>query len=116
MNKSVFELDENIAAALAYFPPFISGFIILVMEKDNKFVRFHAMQSILMWVFLTIVGFILSLLGRIPIINILSGLAGSVVSFASLVLLVFVCFKAFKKETYKLPIIGDTAYNQVNKA
>src|SRR3954462_10811716 len=45
--KSSTGLDANIAALLAYLFGLLSGIIFYVIEKDSKFVKFHAMQSIL---------------------------------------------------------------------
>src|SRR6185503_7023177 len=47
-------LDANVAAAISYI--FIVGLIFFFLEKENKFVRFHAMQSILVGVVFTFVG------------------------------------------------------------
>ena len=40
-------LDANLAAALSYLLGFVTGVIFLLLEKENRFVRFHAMQSML---------------------------------------------------------------------
>ena len=47
--KSALGLDGNIAAALSY-PIGIIAIICLIMEKENRFVKFHALQSILLHV------------------------------------------------------------------
>ena len=39
------KLDPNVAAALAYLGGVLSGIVFLVLEKQNRYVRFHAMQS-----------------------------------------------------------------------
>src|SRR5882724_7946552 len=44
--KSAIGLDGNLAAALGY-PIGIIALILIFMEKENKFVRFHALQSVL---------------------------------------------------------------------
>src|ERR1051326_6769649 len=54
-------LDANIAGALSYF--WIIGLIFFLIEKQNKFVRFHALQGLLYGVGFAIVAFIL---GFIP--------------------------------------------------
>ena len=59
-------LDANVAAALSYLVGFITGVLFLVIEKDNRFVRFHAMQSTV--VFLAIVGIDI-LLQSVPILG-----------------------------------------------
>jgi uncharacterized membrane protein len=115
MNKSIFNLDENLAAALSYVFSFVSGIIVLVLEKENKFVRFHAMQSVLLGVGLAVVNIILNVLGGIPLIGIIPVLVQSVLGVAALALMVLLFIKAFGHETYKLPILGDVAETQVNK-
>ena len=120
--KSVFGLSENIAAALSYiFGPF-SGIVVLVMEKENKFVRFHALQSIIWFLFLMIGGWVLqflsAILGSIPIVGILLSLVispvlwiGGIVYWVSKAYLVF---KAIQGATYKIPVVGDVVWTQVN--
>ena len=49
LGKSSLGLDPNVAALLSYLGGFVSGIIIFVLEKDNKFVRFHAMQSLILF-------------------------------------------------------------------
>ncbi len=102
-------LQSNIAGALAYFLGPITGILFLLIEKENKFVRFHAMQSTL-----TFGGiFVLSIvLGFIPI---LGWIAGSLIWFVSLILWIFLMYKAFNNEEYELPVIGDMARKQVEK-
>lgn len=39
-------LSENVAGSLAYLLGFFSGFILLIVERENRFVRFHAFQSV----------------------------------------------------------------------
>ena len=115
MKKSVFGLNENIAGALSYVFTFFSGIVVLVMEKENKFVRFHALQSTIWFVFLCVLGWALRILAGIPLLGLLIGVvawAVGVISFASWVLLIVM---AVKGETFKLPVIGDVVWAQVNK-
>jgi len=121
--KSIFGLSENIAAAISYiFGPF-SGIAVLIMERENKFVRFHALQStlwfLLLWVTRWVIGFITAILGNIWIVGGLFGFAGglldSIFWLINIVSLVFLFYKAFTNATFKIPIIGDVAWAQVNK-
>lgn len=57
-NKTSLGMGENLEGALSYFLVFVSGIIFLIIEKENKFVRFHAMQSVLLFIPLAIIGFI----------------------------------------------------------
>jgi len=54
MAKSSMNLEENVAGALCYVIVWITGIIFFFLEKENKTVRFHAMQSILTFLPLTI--------------------------------------------------------------
>ena len=47
MEKTSTGLDENVAGLLCYILGWITGIVFLVIEPDNKFVRFHALQSII---------------------------------------------------------------------
>ena len=43
--STTLKLDPNLAAALAYLGGMLSGIAFLILEKENRYVRFHAMQS-----------------------------------------------------------------------
>lgn len=68
-------LKKETAGALAYVLGPITGVIFFIIEKDS-FVRFHAMQSIVVFVGLFILqwvlGLTLILLPLVPIVGILS--------------------------------------------
>ncbi|WP_419095501.1 DUF4870 domain-containing protein [Alkalihalobacterium alkalicellulosilyticum] len=102
-------LDENIGGLLAYVLGFVSGIVFLLIEKENQFIRFHALQSIIVFGSLAIVNFVL---GFIPIVSLLSGIIIPLIIF---VLWVVLIFKAYKGEKYKLPIAGDIAEQQLAK-
>ena len=62
--KSALGLDGNLAAALGY-PVGIIAIICLIMEKENRFVKFHALQSILLHVAFIVVAIVVWILGFI---------------------------------------------------
>ena len=45
LGKASMGMEANIAALLSYFLGFITGILFYVLEKENKFVRFHAMAA-----------------------------------------------------------------------
>jgi uncharacterized membrane protein len=106
--KSSTGLDQNVAGLLCYVVGFITGIIFLVLEKDNKFVKFHAMQSIFVFGGLVVVNLVLSV---IPIIGWLVGLLLNLLIF---VLWIVLMVQAYQGKQYKLPFIGDLAEKQVN--
>jgi uncharacterized membrane protein len=98
----------NIAAAASYFIGFVTGIIFLLTERENRFVRFHAMQSTL--VFLGILG-IDVLLNLVPFIGALVVIF--VVIPASAILWLVLMFKAYQGEEFSLPVVGRMAAERV---
>ena len=103
LGKTSLGMQANVEAFLCYILGFITGIIFYVIEKENKFVRFHAMQSIISFAALFVVSFVL---GFIPIIG---WLIGMLLSLTALILWVILMIKAFQGEKFKLPIVGDIA-------
>jgi uncharacterized membrane protein len=110
-------MTNNVAGLLCYLLGFITGIIFLVMDpyKNEKFVRFHAFQSIFYSIFCTVLSWIL---GAVFIGMLFSGGLGFAVIILRLVQLgiflsfVFLMYKAYNNETFKLPVIGDIAAKQ----
>lgn len=101
--------NENLMGAAAYLLGFITGIVFLLVEKQSKFVRFHAMQSTLLFGGLFVVNIVL---GFIPI---LGWIAGLFLSFAAFILWIVLMWKAFQGETYEVPYVGDMAKKQLAK-
>lgn len=101
--------NENLMGAAAYLLGFVTGIIFLLVEKDSKFVRFHAMQSTLLFGGIFILNIVL---GFIPL---LGWLVGLVLSFAAFILWIVLMWKAFQGETFKVPFVGDIAEQQLAK-
>jgi uncharacterized membrane protein len=102
-DRTALGCDANVAAALAYLLGWISGVALLVAERQNKFVRFHALQSVLVFGGLSLAWFLC-----------LSLPFGWLISFivippASAVLWLVLMFKAYSGDRVKLPYVGDIA-------
>ncbi len=96
---------------------FITGIIFLVLEpyKNDRFVRFHAFQSIFFSVALTVFWIVwTNLFWLIPFgfLMTLFGLIGMLVWLAVLGLWLFLMFKAYNGERFMIPVIGDLAAKQ----
>lgn len=102
-------LPENVAGALAYLLGPITGILFLVLEKKSKFVRFHAMQSLITFGGLFVLNVVL---GFIPL---LGWAAGMLLSLAGVLLWVVLLVKAYQGEMYKLPYIGEMAEKQLGR-
>ena len=104
IDKSTTGFDPNVAAALSYVLGWVTGVAFLLLERDNKFVRFHAMQSTIVFIALSV---ICILLQSIPIVGML--IAVFFVIPLSAVLWLVLLFKAYQGERFKVPVAGDMA-------
>ncbi len=97
--KSTTGLSKNVAGALSYVLGPITGVLFLVIEKD-PFVRFHAMQSILvfggLFVLQTVMAATLILLPIAPLLS----LVGFVIWLVAI-------YKAWQGEKWEVPVIGQ---------
>ena len=103
MEKTSTGLAENVAGLLCYVLGWISGLVFILIEKENKFVRFHAMQSIIVFGAVTIAGWIL---GLIPFIG---PFLGGLIWLLGVVLWIVLMVKAYQGTKYKLPLSGNLA-------
>jgi len=92
-------LDENVAGFFCYLFGFITGIVFLVVEKESRFVKFHARQSTITFLSLFVISFAF---GWIPVIGIL-------ILIFSLILWLILMVKALRGEKYMLPIVGKLA-------
>jgi len=100
---STVDLEPNVAGLLCYVVGWISGVIFLLLEQKNKFVRFHAIQSIIVFGALHVAGIIL---GRIPFIGLFFG---SLIGILGFILWIVLMVKAYNHQRYKVPWAGDLA-------
>jgi uncharacterized membrane protein len=113
-------MTNNVAGCLCYLVGWITGLIFLLIEpyKNDKFVRFHAFQSIFLnvaviavWIgamiLSTILGFITRGLGFF-----IMGPLMMLIWVGVLVVVVICMIKAYGNQQFKLPIIGDLAAKQ----
>ncbi len=116
-------LPSNVAAALACIP-LIGGIIFYVLEKHDRFVRFYAMQSIILggaWmVFVIVWNLLYFMLAHIPalgwIFGILLWLIWTVVNIAVVIVWIIAMIKAFSGAMWDIPYIGPVARKQENGA
>lgn len=107
--KTVLGVTENLEALLCYALGWLSGLIFLFLEKDNAYVRFHALQALATFGVLHAASFVILIL---PILGIFLSFVIGIVSF---VLWIVLMMKAYKGERYKLPVIGDFVEKQLGK-
>jgi|SRR6185437_7737951 len=114
-------LTMNLAAALSYALGLVTGILFLVLEpyKNNRLVRFHAMQSIFFSVACIVFAIVWSIF-----VGILVSIAGFwvltvdvplrlLIGLAIFVFWLYLMFQAYSQREYRIPWIGDLAAKQV---
>jgi uncharacterized membrane protein len=115
LGKTSTGMQANVAGLLSYVLGWITGLIFFLIEKENKFVRFHALQSIITFGALFILSIaigiftgILAAIGLGALIGVFS-LINGLLGLAGLILWILLMIKAYQGEKFKLPVIGDIA-------
>jgi uncharacterized membrane protein len=113
-------LQENVASALCYLLLVLSGILFLVIEpyNRNRTVRFHAFQSIFVWVGIVIASIAVAIVSQVwALIPFAGWVIGSVVWSAFgvgvFVLWLVLMYKAYNREKWILPLVGPLAEKQV---
>jgi len=110
MAKTSVNIEENIASMLCYLGGWITGLIFFLIEKENKTVRFHALQSLITFIGVFVVYIFLSFISWfVPFLWIFNVLFGLLV----FILWILLMIKAYQGEYFKLPIIGDIAEKNI---
>lgn len=103
-------LEENLEAALSYVLLFVSGIIFYVLEEENSYIRFHALQSIIVFGMLFIVGQITRVFWVLPFIgHLLYMIINVCIGLFAFLLWILLILKAYKGERYKVPFVGPYA-------
>jgi uncharacterized membrane protein len=125
--KTALGLDTNLGAVLCYLPVcainLIYSILVIVQDKTNRVVRFHAFQSlflqivsIVISVAIVIIYFVAAIIDfaliatiGIPIFTILLALVSLVIGLALLYFVVMAAIKGYNGEIYKIPVVGNFA-------
>jgi uncharacterized membrane protein len=92
---------------LSYLGGWVTGLIFLLLKRENRFVRFHAMQSL---IFFGVMSMVTAVFSSIPLL----GSIGAGLGFVSFICWIVLMVKAARGRYYKLPIIGDYAEKWAN--
>ncbi len=109
--------ESKLFGALAYLLGIVTGIIVFLMKKDDKYAKFHAMQSILLgvaaFVIVVVLGIVGTIISFIPVIGWIIGLLIAVLWFiiglGLFVLWLLLMWRAYNGVKWKLPIIGEHA-------
>ena len=98
---------------LCYVLVWITGLLFMIIEKKDPFVRFHAMQSTVVFVSLSVLCIILWLLTAIPFVGAVFLLLNVCSGVLAFVLWVILMVKAYKGQRYRIPVAGDFAEKHI---
>ena len=121
--KTALGLDANVGALLCYLPVcainLIYSILVIVQDKSNRVVRFHAFQSLFLMVAAIVIAiplYIVMFVGvfvdaaiGFPIVTSLIGLGFLVYGLALLYFVIMAMIKGYNLQMYKIPIIGNLA-------
>ena len=105
--------NEKMMGALAYLLGPVTGVLLLLTEKKNAFVRFHAMQSTVFFGGMILLYVVLAI---VPIIGwLILVVLSSILPLVSFILWLILMWKAYNGEKYMLPYFGNLAQKQLAK-
>lgn len=117
-------LDENVAGALSYLFGLVTGLLFFLIEKDNRFVRWHAAQSMAFSGLLFVAYIAVSVVGTVittvmftstntffigSIVSLVLGLVWLVLALGGFVAWVYLMIKAYQGESPRLPVAAGIA-------
>jgi uncharacterized membrane protein len=102
LERTSLGMKARTAGVLCYLFGWVTGLIFFLLERESRFVRFHAMQSILFFGILSILEEVFS---HMPLFGPIGGALGLVMFIGWIVMMV----KAGRGQYYKLPLFGDLA-------
>ena len=108
-------MQPNVEAGLSYVFGWITGLIFFLVEKQNRFVRFHAMQSILFFGGITVIDIVLNIIANYGVLGLLTLFISSVVGLIGFVGWIVLLINGFQGKYFKLPVIGDYAEKYANQ-
>lgn len=122
--KTALGLDKNVGSLLCYLPicliSVIYSIIVIVSDKENKDVRFHAFQSLILSVIYIVAIVVIQIVGGVAGAAGSGALAGLVMILALVVIVAFLgamifgMIKGYQGQQFKFPVVGDMAEKWAN--
>ncbi len=107
--------SDNMIGMLAYFT-FIPALIFILIEpyNRNRFIRFHAFQSLFFNLAWFVLWFGLRIIVHIPFFGWITVFLWPLVWLAGFIVWLILVIKANQGQMYKMPVIGDMAEKQAS--
>jgi uncharacterized membrane protein len=88
--------DERTKGAIAYVLSWLTGIIVLIIAGDDKFLKFHAWQSIVFGIIATIVSLVLSFF-----------CIGTIIGLLCWLYMLYGAYMVYSSKPFRIPIIAD---------
>lgn len=117
-------MASNVAGLLTYVLGFITGIVFLVLDpyKNNRYVRFHAFQSIFFsvalvafWIVWSVVSTVLGF-ASLGVLGLAMAVLGLMIALGTLAYWVFLMYRAYRGDLYRIPYVGGLAAKQAGEA
>jgi uncharacterized membrane protein len=111
--KTSMGLEQNIAGLLCYVLGWISGLYFIKKEKDNRFVRFHAWQSVIVFGAISVIFIVIGVLMRIrilmtlPAVSVVLLIVNWVLWLGAIILWFILIASAYQERRFKVPWAGN---------
>lgn len=102
-------LEPNVAGLLCYLLGWITGVIFILLEKNNGFVRFHALQSIITFGAISVALIVFSAFSWVPVLGTIFWVFSILLYILAFILWIVLMVKAYQGERFKLPVAGELA-------
>jgi uncharacterized membrane protein len=106
-SESTVNLSPNVTGLLCYLGVWVTGIIFFILEQKNKWVRFHAAQSLVTFGALFLAG---GIFGWIPFFG---WFFSAILGITGFVLWIVLMVKAYHGETFRVPIAAELAETMV---
>ncbi|MDD5503512.1 MAG: 4-phosphopantoate--beta-alanine ligase [Candidatus Thermoplasmatota archaeon] len=102
--------NDKVLAAVSYIGLWVTGLIIyLLVDKKEKYVRYHAIQAMVIGVAATVGSVILSILQAIPYIGLIFAILNGLFTALVVIAIIICAIKAYKGEKFNIPIASEMA-------
>ena len=112
-------LSARTEAILGYLFWWLGGLVFFVIERKNRFVRFHAAQSIIFFGGVSVLLEALHLISLIPLLGFLLSIplsfAGTIITVIAIVTWLFMMFQMYRGRNFRIPIVSEYADRLVDR-
>ncbi|RLE80988.1 MAG: hypothetical protein DRJ52_05145 [Thermoprotei archaeon] len=101
--------ESRVFGLIAWLLGIIGAIIALLLKPNDRFVKFHAMQSLVFSIGLIVVYIIFLALSHIPYIGLIFAILTPLIGLLGLIVAIVGAIKAYQGEWFRLPMVYDIA-------